>query len=80
MTQNTETDIHIYNSTCSQLDGISIASNRRTATENRKHAEITLESSTDSEISIIYTLCRPLQALHRRKYHEIGTESAHKKM
>ena len=23
MTQNTETDIHIYNSTCSQLDGIS---------------------------------------------------------
>ena len=49
MTQNTETDIHIYNPTFSQLDGLAPTTDRKTATENRKHAENTLESSFRSE-------------------------------
>ena len=45
MTQNTETDIHIYNRPSRSLTESAPTSNRRTATEDGEHAENTLENS-----------------------------------
>ena len=45
MTQNTETDIHIYNRPSHSLTDSAPTTNRKTAAEDGKHAENTLENS-----------------------------------